>query len=339
MTGATGFLGRHLVSRLLRDGVRVRVLARTTANLDPTWRNRVDVCLGDLAVAGTAEHALEDVEDIYNCAGAVADWGSCEFFQIGNVKTVTRLLDAARRQQPRRIVHVSTTDVYGYPGTPATEDIFPKRCGLPYADSKLEAEGLLQAAASNEGLSIKIIRPASIYGSGSKTLVLDVAEIADWPMVPVFGRGVEAGLVEVADVVEAMRLAMRELDPSYQVYNVRGPEAVTWDRYITEIAALCDRRPRLVRVPLFVGETLAWICEMAWRLPLPDRPPVSRVMVRLSGRPQLFSIEKAALRLGYHPSVSLTEGLARLRPWLREARALPLAIDGPGPHAQIAPHA
>jgi nucleoside-diphosphate-sugar epimerase len=323
VTGGSGFLGRHLLASLSKCGTPVRAVAHRGA-LDCGHGETCEIVRGDLTDANFAAVAVAGVSHIYHCAGAVSDWARGDHFQAVNVRMLANLLDAARARGVRRLVHVSSTDVYGYTGGHQDETAPLRTTKLGYGDSKVECERLLQTAA-NASLSIKIVRPSSIYGPYSKSLVLDLLDYTQWPVVPLFGRQVPAGLVEVRDVVTCLHAAMDEADDGFEAYNVCGREPVTWAEYIAALGRLAGQpRTRFVHLPLAVGRAAAAACEAPWQwLPLKGRPPLSRMLVMMSARDQMFPVEKAGRRLQFVPRISLAEGLETLRGWLVELGRIP----------------
>jgi nucleoside-diphosphate-sugar epimerase len=318
VTGAAGFLGNRLARDLLATGRTVRVVVRKEAAARDLEKLGLQTVVGDLTHTAVWTSALRGVEDVYNCAGKVSDWGTRAEFEAGNVATVAALLQAAEGSPLRRVVHVSSTDVYGYTGEGEDETARLRATGIPYGDTKIRGEQLLATAAAN-GLSVKIVRPSSIYGPGSQSLVTDVLEIVRWPLVPLFGLDVCAGLIEVSDVAAAMQSAMRESSPSFQAYNVCGEEPVTWRSYMIGLATCVDAAPHFVTVPTPLARGLADLSE-AITNPLRVRPPLTRLMIALTSRSQMFPIGKALSRLDFKPRVPWEMGLERIRTWLGRSR-------------------
>ena len=116
VTGATGFIGSHLAERLVRDGYQVRCLVRPTS--DTTSLNGLDVELatGDLTSAHSLARAVEGCRYVFHCGAMVSDWATPKEVSRVNVEGTRELLSASAAASVRRVVHFSSTDVYGYPG-------------------------------------------------------------------------------------------------------------------------------------------------------------------------------------------------------------------------------
>ncbi|MCX6624190.1 MAG: NAD-dependent epimerase/dehydratase family protein, partial [Acidobacteria bacterium] len=174
--GSSGFLGGRLVEILATAGVPVRVLARPTAKLDHLAALPLEVIRGGFCEPEVLRRAVSGVSHIYHCAGCSTDWAPWRRFQEANVQGVRALLDAVRDSSTlARFLHVSTSDVYGYPPAPCNEDGPTVDTGLPYNRSKREGENLVWRASAEWGLPVTIVRPASIYGPRGTAFTLDFA--------------------------------------------------------------------------------------------------------------------------------------------------------------------
>ena len=149
VTGASGFLGGRLVEMLRGRGAQVAVLARSSSVLAA----RPDVQLLRIDLDSTRDStldpqlvaALSAITHIFHCAGCSTDWAPTPQFEQSNVDGVAAMLRLAKAHAPRlkRFIHVSTTDVYGYPRVAGDETCLPHDVGLPYNSSKLRGEALV----------------------------------------------------------------------------------------------------------------------------------------------------------------------------------------------------
>ena len=120
VTGATGFIGRHLARRLVRQGQRIRVLCRpgSEGRLPTEIVGAAEIALGDLRDRESLLRACAGAARIFHCAGHVSDWGPEETFFAMNVQGTRWLLEAARVASVERVVHLSSIAAFG---TPAPE--------------------------------------------------------------------------------------------------------------------------------------------------------------------------------------------------------------------------
>ena len=141
VTGATGFIGGRLTERLVEQGASVRVLVRPGSDRRRLEKLDVELVEGTLEDAASLRRAMHGIKTIYNCTGLSTDWARWSAFEQTNVTGVKNLLDAAARTgSTERFLHLSTTDVYGYPNEACDESVAPRDVGLPYNRSKLVGE-------------------------------------------------------------------------------------------------------------------------------------------------------------------------------------------------------
>jgi len=318
VTGASGFIGSHLARRLADLGYDVRVLLREDSDRSALDGTPVEVATGDLGDPESLRRATEGVSYVFNCAGMSADWGPWEQFHRANVLGPKHLAEAAALEGGvRRLLHVSTTDVYGYPQNP--ENAFdPQDIGLPYNRSKVQGEAAVRAAAERTGLPLTIVRPVSVYGPRSKDFVIEIAKLLRaGQMMYVSGGKAPAGLLYVDNAVEAMIAACRSEATIGKAYNLRD-DATTWREYVEALAdGLGVKRPRM-SLPGAVAGALAMMSELAWKaLRLKARPLLTRHAVHLFHRDQSYSIDRAVEDFGFKSTVGFEEGMRRTLDWLR----------------------
>src|SRR5271157_1398162 len=176
VTGASGFLGGRLAQVLAADGVPVRILARRGAGLGHLAGLPVEVVEGSLADAEALAAAVRGITHIYHCAGCSTDWAPEAVFFAANGEGVRNLLGAAAGAGSlRRLLHVSTTDVYGYPRVPCDESNPTVDAGLPYNRTKRLGEECVWEARRSLGLPVTVVRPATIFGPRGRVFTADIA--------------------------------------------------------------------------------------------------------------------------------------------------------------------
>jgi nucleoside-diphosphate-sugar epimerase len=319
VTGATGFLGGRLAQVLVARGETVRILARPGSDRRHLADLPLEIVRGDLAASASLAAAVKGVTHIYHCAACSTDWAPWDVFYAANVAGVSNLLDAALQVSSlQRFLHVSTTDVYGYPAVPSDESHPLTDVGLPYNRTKCQGEECVWQA-SRSGLPVTVVRPATIYGPRSKDFVIEIARlIRQETMAVVDGGRSPGGFCYVDNAVDAIIRAATVPEALGRAYNIADGTGVTWRRYIDALAdGLGQRRP-WINIPSTVAFPLARSLELTHRLlRLPGRPLLTRNAVYLLCRNQEYPIEKAKCDLGFSPTVSFEEGVARTVNWLR----------------------
>ena len=252
VTGASGFIGRTLVARLAADGHRVRALARQPAAV-PSLAG-VEACAGDLLDADSLDRAVRGTEAIVHlaCATGVADEALVRRVNVGGTRA---LLEAAKRHGVRRFVFVSTIS--------ATRE----RMG-PYGRTKREGEALV----ADSGLEWVTVRPSLVYGAAPVGLFATLAGyLRALPVVPVIGNGqIELDPIHVDDVCEVLAQCLTRADVTGRVYDLLGPDRVTFDDFLARLARALNIRKPVVHIPGGIALLMARVLGM-----LSKRPPVS----------------------------------------------------------------
>lgn len=326
ITGATGFIGGHLAQRLAGDGYQVRCLVRPGSDTALLRELGAELVTGDVTDPGSLAGACTGAQDVLHCAAMVSDWGTGREITRVNVGGTRSLLAAAAAAAAERFVHISTTDVYGHPGSAGVDEQHPVAAfGNWYAHTKAAAETEVGKAAQASGLQTVILRPATVYGPRSADVVGEMATaLRGGYMILIGGGRATAGLVYVQNLADAVLAALRHDAAPGQVFNVTDGLPVTWRQFTGDLAAGLDCRPARLSMPYPVAHTAGLCIEQGYRLArkatgLTLRPLLSRQAVQVLGRSQDFSNVKARQVLGWAPRVDYQAGLAATLDWLRSA--------------------
>ncbi|MCA9538943.1 MAG: NAD-dependent epimerase/dehydratase family protein [Myxococcales bacterium] len=318
VTGASGFLGGRLVEMLAERGHAVRALVRGSSDQKRLAALGVEVAAVDWADADALRGALADVDVVINCAGLSADWGKWSAFHEANVQNVDRLLHAAEAAGVRRAVHVSTTDVYGYPKVPPAEDYGPHDLGLPYNRSKGQGDNLALAFGREHRLEVTVARPVTIFGPRSKDWVVEIAKLLLTNDLPTIDGGkTGAGLVYVDDVADALLLLADAKDAPGKAYNVRDPSTMDWRTYVDAIADGIGAKRAKTNLPSWLALAVGRGFEFAYGLVGAEkRPLLTRHAVLILCRDQSYPIDRLDADTGFAPKVGVDEGIKRTLEWL-----------------------
>lgn len=314
VTGATGFLGGHLVARLAAEGATVHALARRPGrDRYITGLPNVQTVMGDIMDAERMAACMDGVDVVFHVAAALG--GDLETQRRINVVGTTHIMNAAAQAGVQRVVHVSTVSVYGYRHrTDITEAIPPDPGADPYHITKAEAEAAVHEIGARYDVPYTIIRPSMIYGPRSTAwtrTMFKVAQRGVW-----FGDGSGATFpIYVDDVVDLCVLVATHPQAIGETFNCTPDPSPTWREFLGAYQALTGRE--------------RWL-----GLPVPLVRPVVNVIAALSPRhsqrkdlPDLlgfitsnvtYRMDKARDLLGWSPSVALADGVRRCVPYLRE---------------------
>ena len=253
VTGATGFVGGHLVERLARDGHEVTALVRSPAKAARLVQQGIRLEPGDLQDDAALARAVAGQDVVFHVAGSVAARNEAAYM-AGNrdgTRNVVRAAEAAGRP---RFIHVSSMAAGGpsRKGVPMTAADRPHPV-TAYGRSKLAAEEVVRAST----LSWTILRPPTIYGPNDRDNLIKVFRIARTGIAPVFGDGsMELSAVYAPDLADALVLAAEAPAAAGQVYYANHPEVLTSAGLVRLIGAAMGRTVRIFGVPEPLGRVI-----------------------------------------------------------------------------------
>ncbi len=263
--------------------------------------------------------AVHGARIIYNCTGLSTDWAKWSAFEQTNVTGVKNLLDAAASAGlAERFLHLSTTDVYGYPQQACDEATAPRDVGLSYNRSKLLGEQAVLDCHKTTGLPVTVVRPVTVYGPRSKDWVIEIGKLLrQGKMMFVDGGNSRAGLLYIDNAVDAMIAAATSPRANGVVYNLRDGSNETWREYVNALAAGMKLGPVKKSISSKIALGLARASEAVYGgLRIKSRPLLTRHAVYLMSRDQAYGIDRARQDLAFTPTVSFDAGLAACLQWL-----------------------
>jgi nucleoside-diphosphate-sugar epimerase len=316
VTGGSGFIGGALVRRLVADGWTVRALARSDASARVVSERGAEPVRGDLDDGASMAAGAAGCVVAFHCAAHLGDWGSRADFERGNVQGTRNALGAARQAGVRRFVHVGTEAALlaGQPLVEADERA-PLRFDSPalYSSTKARGEEAVIEANRN-GLETVVVRPRFVWGRGDTTLLPAMTEMVRAGRFAWIAGGKHlTSTTHVDNVVHGLLLGAERGAPG-GVYFVTDGEPVVFRDFVTRLLATQGVTPPDRSLPAPVASAVATVGETAWRLlPLPGRPPLTRLAVWLSALEATIDITRARTELGYAPVRTIDEGLEELR--------------------------
>lgn len=317
ITGAGGFIGKHLVQAQLGKGRRVRALDRHVDGLAQHASDGLEIMSGDVADENVQARAVDGMDVVFHLASAhlETDLSEREYRRI-NVTAVETLLRRCHEAGVRRVVHVSSASVHGsVPEGPADEES-PYHPDTIYERTKLEGEEAARRVHARCAVPVVIARPTWVYGPGCNRTAKLFRTIAANRFVMV-GKGKNArSAIYIDDLLDGLELCATCEGIDGEVFLLTHDELVTVDRVVDTVARLVGTRRRPLRLPLWLGWTAAVSAEAAGRL-LRIRPPVTRRSLKFFTNDAAFTCAKATRRLGFKPQVPLQTGLAWTCQWWR----------------------
>jgi nucleoside-diphosphate-sugar epimerase len=274
VTGATGFVGGHLVAALRAAGAEVTALVRSPDRAAALAAGGVRLVPGALDDAEALARAVEGHDAVYHVAGLVAARSEAEFLAVNRDGTA-RLVAAAERAGTGRLVLVSSLAAAGpsAPGQPLRGDE-PPRPVTRYGRSKLAAEAVVRQS----GLDWTIVRPPAVYGPADREMYR-VFRAASFGVAPVFGDGsLELSLVFAPDLAGALIAAAGAPAARGRVLYAAHPERLTSRDLVERVGRAAGRRVLVIGVP----RPVAWGVLAA-----------SDATARLLGRATVLNLDKA----------------------------------------------
>ncbi|MEE8252293.1 MAG: NAD-dependent epimerase/dehydratase family protein [Gemmatimonadales bacterium] len=314
VTGAGGFIGRHLVRDQVGRGRRVRALDCRSQQL----REDVEIVVGDVADVAVQRAAVAGVDVVFHLASAHLETSlpDTEYHRI-NVAAVESLLEESRRAGVQRFVHVSSCGVHGSVRNGIADEDAPFRPTNIYERTKAAGEQVVRDFYRRYGLSVVVVRPAWVYGPGCKRTARLLRSIANGKFMMI-GRGANRrSAVYITDMLEALELCAMQQGIDGEVFIVAQEEAASVRELVDEMARLTGAKLRRVRIPLSLGWVTAGLVEFSARA-LGKQPPISRRTLKFFTNDADFSAAKARRMLGFEPQVSLRAGLELTYRWWRE---------------------
>jgi dihydroflavonol-4-reductase len=259
VTGATGFLGSHVVRALLDRGEDVRVTIRSSSNLEALRDLECDRVLADITDPRGTARAMQGVSRLYHLAGSTHIREDEQALTRANVDGTRIVMEAALEAGVERVVHTSSITAIGPAprGSTADETQMPKARDLghlPEAAAKLAAEHeVLRAAA--RGLNVTIVNPAFVFGPGDHLRSsTDIVRRFLLKRIPAYVDG-GVSIVDVRDVAQGMLLAA-EHGRQAERY-ILGDRNYTWERLFAEIGRCSGIEPPAVKLPAEVALAIA----------------------------------------------------------------------------------
>ncbi|MDD4316061.1 MAG: NAD(P)-dependent oxidoreductase [Clostridia bacterium] len=321
ITGVCGFVGAHLANLLVEDGYEVVGVdvSDKTRNVELAQHikdGKVTIYKGsltdfDFSVIGKTEY-------VFQIAGKVSAWGDIAEFNRINVDGTKRVIDYAKSVGAKVVVYLSSTAVYGYNGYTNLKEEAPKRpMDNPYSLSKLAAENMVMSYCREIAQNFVVIRPGNVFGEYDMTSSYDLYRLVEKEKMPVIDKGKYIScFVYVKNLVKGIVGAATTPEAYNEDYNLTDGCGETLREYLACVAEALGKKARFVSVPSPLSKLTARTVEGFYRLfRIKSMPLITMFSVLQNCSDYHFSIEKAASRFGYAPSITLEQGTRNTAAW------------------------
>lgn len=305
VTGAGGFIGSHLAERLVEAGASVRALVHYNAMGTRGWLDgslqaeTMEIISGDVTDSDSVGRAVAGIDTVFHLAALIAIPYSYQVpraYVRANIDGTLNVLQAAREASVRRIVHTSTSEVYGTARRVPIDETHPLQGQSPYSASKIAADKMAEAFYCSFNLPVAILRPFNTFGPRQSARAI---------IPTILAQGLSGGVVKlgslhptrdlnfVANTVDGYLLAGEVPSAVGQTIHLGSGREISIGDLVELLAKLVGCKPRI---------------ETDARRIRPEKSEVDRLVADPSRAKEI---------LGWSPRVSLEEGLKRTVEWMR----------------------
>ena len=311
VTGATGFLGKYVIEELAEHGYQVRAFGRNSKVGRSLENSSVSFFKGDLTKADDVLEACKGMDLVVHAGALSTIWGAWEDFYHANVLGTKYVLEACRQTGIQRLVYVSSPSIYAAPKDQLAikESDAPEENNLNnYIRSKLASEKLFKDYPDVPSI---ILRPRGLFGIGDTSILPRVINLSQKIGIPLIGDGRQLmDMTCVENVALAIRLAIEAPEAKGEVYNITNGEPRAFRDLLEESLTGLGYPIKYRIIPASLLSGIASSLEFIYKtLNLKGEPPLTRYSYYLLRYSQTLDISKAERELGYHPKISISEGI------------------------------
>jgi len=319
ITGATGFIGKHLLKALIANGHQIRCLVRKPGNFEQIFYNdNIDLFKGDVTKPETLKGVGKNMDIVYHLAAAghvaaVSEQAQKAFFDL-NVQGTKNLIEACGRNNVKRFFHFSSTAAMGLITLPTIDERVECKPETPYQKSKYQSEMIAFKKGKEQGIEVVVIRPCMVFGPGGEGEFLKFCHLINKGIFPKIGLGQNlTPIVHVEDVVQAAVNALEKATPG-EVYLIASETSPK----LSEIQKMICEALNINRIYFYVPLWIAYLAGLFFEKIsiLNGKPPiVSRRNIISTSVDRIFDISKAKTELFFSPSKQLGREISETINW------------------------
>lgn len=320
VTGATGFIGGNLVKELVKRGHKVKALVlKGDAKTSELQALGVEIVEGDIRDLDSLKKAFNGCEVVFHCAAVVSDWAPKKLFEEVTVGGAKNVCEAALAAKVKRVVDISTNDVFGLREDVVMDETFPlSKWKEPYSDYKIESEKIMWHYHRTKGLPVTMVYPCWVYGEGDQTFVPLLADAIVKRDLIFWRKDVIVWPAYIKNLVDLLLLIAEDPRAVGEGFLVHDGESVTLQKFCEGIAQALGVKPITTHIPYSLAYVAAFFMEIVWKLfRIKTRPLLTTYTVKNLGSRLRFSIAKAERVLGWKPKISFNQGFEETMRWLK----------------------
>jgi nucleoside-diphosphate-sugar epimerase len=316
VTGATGFVGSHLVRALLARGDSVRILARDSAKAEGLAAAGAEVRSGDLGSPDGLTGLADGIDTVFHLGSAM--YGSAELFERVDVRGTDWILSEAERARVGRVVYVGTVSCYPL-AQMKDGAIIDERCKFDetgklghYAKAKTRAEAAVLAADKRGIIEGVIVRLGLVCGVGTSLFPPHIGQMVGGKRLLMFGDGsIPLPLTYIDNAVDALILGGTVSGIRGESFNILDDDVLTQRQYVSMLRNFTGGGPKVIRLPRLAYYGIATLSELA-AMARGKEASTNRYRVKTRLRKIRWNCSKAKQLLKWRPRVPLREGLRRV---------------------------
>jgi nucleoside-diphosphate-sugar epimerase len=316
VTGATGFLGRHLVEQLLQAGETVRCFVRSRNALGSLPARSVEISEGEVGNAESLRRATEGVDVVFHLAGIRRASAREAFFQV-NAEGTRNVCEAMAASGARRLVLCSSLAACGpsSPQRPRVEEDPPAPQEW-YGESKLEGERI--AFSFRDRFAVTAARPCRILGPGDSENFVFFRLVRKGLRLAVTGGPRPLSMVDVEDVARLLILLSQHEEAVGEAFFVATDETTSLEGVQDAVASLLGARPKSLRLSPALLRGMATVADVVSNLSRHPLPLNRKLARQLLAPAWTCSAAKAQRLLGFRPQFSVSDSIKRSTAWYQQ---------------------
>lgn len=318
VTGATGFIGSHLVEALFQRGIQIRCLVRDKTRLGWVKDSPVEFVIGDCREKNSLKQAVQDIDQVFHLAGVTTAVKEKTYFEVNGLGT-ENLVQACIENNPRlkKFIYVSSQAAAGpCPSGEKKKESDPCEPVSPYGKSKLLGEKL--ALARSHALPLLILRPCAVYGPRDKGFYTLCKSLSRRINPGLAGHDQHISMCYVDDIVRAILLGAETRTESGEIFFLSDGHDYLMEEIGDIFARAMAINPLKIRLPKQMLSGMAFFAECFSRLT--GKPSIMNrgKVEEMIQKNWLCDISKARALLGYEPRIALARGAELTVAWYKQ---------------------
>jgi len=316
ITGASGFIGSHLINTLINKGYFVRGIYRNNKISDRikiNTKESFEEVKADLSNIADLTQIVKDCDIVIHSAGLASDWGSFDIFKENNYTATVNLLNITKKEGCGTFIYISSAAVHGFGEHLDSTETGPYyKLKYSYSRTKKMAEDYsLKENSSN--FKVVVIRPGNVYGPGDYTSTYAMfRQIKKGSMGYIGGGRAYTCPVYIDDICEGIAATLTADNISGEVINITDGQRVTWKEYVDRMYEVSGSSKHPINLPVWSAYLAAFFLTGFYKIfQFKRAPALTLYRVDQASNNYHFNNMKAIKKLGFSPTVFYWEGLKR----------------------------